>query len=68
MITVVALPVAELSSVASALDDLTKRVTDIARRASEEGEDSATELFAAERALRGAQRRLAKLAIPSRRS
>ncbi len=67
MITAVALPVAELSSVASALDDLTKRVTDIARRAADEGEDSASELFAAERALRGAQRRLAKLATPSRR-
>jgi hypothetical protein len=64
----VALPLAELSSVASALDDLTRRVTEIARLASAEGEDSATELFAAERALRGAQRRLAKLATPPRRS
>ncbi len=67
MITAVALPVAELSSVASALDDLTKRVTEIARSAADDGDDSASELFAAERALRGAQRRLAKLATPSRR-
>jgi hypothetical protein len=67
MITSVTLPVAELSSVASALDELTRRVTEIARRAADEGDDSATELFAAERALRGAQRRLAKLATPPRR-
>ncbi len=67
MITDVPLPLAELSSVAAALDDLTKRVTDIARRASDDGDDSATELFAAERALRGAQRRLSKLATPPRR-
>jgi hypothetical protein len=66
MIAAVALPVAELSSVASALDELTRRVTEIARRAADDGDDSATELFAAERALRGAQRRLAKLATPPR--
>ena len=63
----VTLPVAELSSVASALDELTKRVSDIAKTASDEHDDAATELFAAERALRGAQRRLAKLSDPRRR-
>jgi hypothetical protein len=64
---VVALPVSELSSVAAALEDLTKRVAEIANQASDEHDEASTELFAAERALRGAQRRLAKLASPSRR-
>jgi dsDNA-specific endonuclease/ATPase MutS2 len=63
----VALPVSELSSVAAALEDLTKRVAEIANRASDEHDEASTELFAAERALRGAQRRIAKLASPSRR-
>jgi hypothetical protein len=63
---VVALPVAELSSLASALDDLTKRVSDIAKRAADDHDEASTDLFAVERSLRGAQRRIAKLASPPR--
>lgn len=49
----------ELSSLASALDELTKRVAAIAERYRRvDREDLAAELYAAERALLGAQRRL----------
>ena len=67
MIASVPLPVSELSSVAAALEDLTKRVSEIANRASDEHDEAATELYAVERALRGAERRLAKLASPNPR-
>ena len=50
---------AELSSIASSLTDLTKRVTNLAERSRDGGEpDLATELFTVERDLRGALRRL----------
>ena len=55
-------PAAELSSVATALDELTRRVTAIAdnyARASRD--DLATELYQVERALVGARRGLAKV-------
>jgi hypothetical protein len=54
---------AELSSLATALDELTRRVTahaDAANAAKED--DTARELFAIERALTSANRRLARLA------
>jgi hypothetical protein len=66
MIVSVGLPAAELSSLASALEDLTNRISEIAQRAADDQDESATELFAAERALKGAQRRIAKLATPPR--
>jgi len=54
---------AELSSLATALDDLTRRVTahaDTAHAAKDD--ETARELFAIERALTTANRRLARLA------
>lgn len=55
-------PLAELSSVASALDDITKRVTRLAGELKDERrEDAASHLVEVERALLGAQRRLGKL-------
>jgi hypothetical protein len=59
---------AELSSLASALDDLTRRVTvhaDTAQAA--EDEEMARELFAIERSLNSANRRLTRLATALRR-
>jgi hypothetical protein len=59
---------AELSSLASALDDLTRRVTvhaDAAHAA--EDEEMARELFAIERSLNSANRRLTRLATALRR-
>lgn len=54
---------AELSSLATALDELTGRVTAHADAAHAAGDDeTARELFAIERALTTANRRLAKLA------
>lgn len=50
---------AELSSVGSQLEDLTRRITDAAKHYEENGrEDVSHELFEVERALRTAQRRL----------
>ncbi len=56
-------PAAELSSLATALDELTRRVTAHADAAhtAKDGE-TARELFAIERALTTANRRLARLA------
>lgn len=52
----------ELSSLASALEELTKRVGDIAERYGRiDRDDLAAELYAAERALIGAGRRLTKV-------
>jgi hypothetical protein len=49
----------ELSSLASTLDELTRRVTALADRAQGERDDElATALFAVERSLQGALRRL----------
>jgi len=60
-------PVAELSSLATALDELRKRVTAIAERcAAEHDDDVAAELFAVERALTGAGRRMERLTAPPR--
>jgi hypothetical protein len=58
-------PRAELSSVATALDELTRRVATIAdQAASDHDDETASELFAVERALRGAVRRLGRLTSP----
>jgi len=54
---------AELSSLTSSLDELTRRVTAMAEAARDaEQEDLAAELFGVERALHGALRRLGRLA------
>ena len=53
---------AELSSLTSSLDELTRRVTALAEQAHAGGdEELATELFAVERALTGALRRLRRV-------
>ena len=52
---------AELSSLATALDDLARRVTTLAEGLANEQEDLATELFEVERSLNGARRRLRKV-------
>ncbi len=55
---------AELSSLATALDELTRRVTVHAEAAhASKDEETARELFAVERALTGANRRLARLTV-----
>jgi hypothetical protein len=54
---------AELSSLATALDELTHRITGYADAAdAEKDEETARELFAIERALNAANRRLTRLA------
>jgi hypothetical protein len=56
---------AELSSLATALSELTRRVAGLAEQAdSSRDEELAAELFAVERALRGAGRRLERLTAP----
>ncbi len=58
---------AELSSIASTLTDLTRRVTDLAERCRDGGEaDLAAELFTVERDLRGALRRLGRASSEGR--
>jgi len=58
---------AELSSLATALDELTRRVTAIADRyAGASRDDLATALYQVERALVGASRSLAKVVDGSR--
>jgi len=55
---------AELSSLATALDDLTRRVTTHAEASdAAKDEDTARELFAIERSLNSANRRLSRLAL-----
>lgn len=55
-------PLAELSSVTSAIEELTRRVTAIAEEfAARKKEDLATDLYAVERALTTASRRLGRL-------
>ncbi|MGH9086927.1 MAG: hypothetical protein ACRDYZ_02275 [Acidimicrobiales bacterium] len=54
---------AELSSLASTLTEVTRRVTGLAEQSRTEGDDDlAHELFAVERALNGALRRLDRAA------
>ena len=64
----VATTLAELSSITSTLTELTRRVAALAERArADAGADLATQLFAIERDLRAALRRLER-ATPERRS
>jgi len=59
---------AELSSLSTALAELTRRVAVIAEAAAAtEDDEVSSELFAVERALRGAQRRLERLTGPEGR-
>ena len=59
---------AELSSLATALGDLTRRVAGMAEEAAaQRDEELSGELFAVERALRGAGRRLDRVVAPSDR-
>jgi hypothetical protein len=61
-------PHAELSSLAATLDDVAKRVTEIAERAAGTADDwLAGELFQVERSLGEAQRRLSTLTDRVRR-
>lgn len=60
-------PRPELSSVSTALDELTKRLSAMADAAVGEKQDISVELFEIERSLRGAQRRLQKLVTGGRR-
>lgn len=54
---------AELSSLASTLEELVRRVTGLAERAAAEGdEEAATELFGVERSLQAALRKLQRAA------
>jgi hypothetical protein len=60
---------AELSSLATALDELTTRITAIADGyATSERDELAADLYAVERALTGAQRRLTKVIDADRRA
>ena len=52
---------AELSSLATALDELSRRVTTLAEGLAGQREDMAVELFEVERSLNGARRRLRKV-------
>jgi hypothetical protein len=57
-----AVDLAELSSIASSLDQMTRRVGRMAEAASAAGEETvAGDLFSVERALQGATRRLERL-------
>jgi hypothetical protein len=59
---------AELSSLATALDELTRRVTVHAESAdTAKDEETARELFAIERSLASANRRLSRLALSLQR-
>jgi hypothetical protein len=59
---------AELSSLTSSLDELVRRITVLAEGAQREGDDeTAIELFAAERAIGGALRRLRRFEDAPRR-
>ena len=60
---------AELSSLATALDELTQRITAMADdAAAQQREDVAGELFEVERALVGASRRLMKVVVATDKS
>lgn len=59
-------PRPELSSVSTALDELTKRLSAMADASAGGEEDLSVELFEIERSLRGAQRRLQKLVTGGR--
>ncbi|HUY63817.1 MAG TPA: hypothetical protein VMV14_04805 [Acidimicrobiales bacterium] len=59
---------AELSSLTTALAEITSRIAAIAEQAARSKDDAlSSELFAVERALNGASRRLGRLVTPSDR-
>jgi hypothetical protein len=58
---------AEIGSLATTLDELTRRVSALAEAAEHEDEEIATELFGIERSLSGALRRMRKLSDQARR-
>ena len=59
--------IAELSSLGTALGELTRRVAALAEAAALRADDElSSELFAVERGLRGAGRRLERLTAPGR--
>jgi hypothetical protein len=60
-------PRPELSSVSTALDELTRRLSAMADASVGAEQDISVELFEIERSLRGAQRRLHKLVTGSAR-
>ena len=60
-------PRPELSSVSTALDELTKRLSAMADANAKGDQNLAVELFEIERSLRGAQRRLSRLVTGTRR-
>jgi hypothetical protein len=53
---------AEISSLATTLDELTRRVSSLAESAADDEEELAVELFGIERSLSGALRRMRRLA------
>ncbi|MGH9047126.1 MAG: hypothetical protein ACRDVW_07410 [Acidimicrobiales bacterium] len=55
---------AEISSLATTLEELTGRVSSLAEAATSDEEEIAMELFGVERALSGALRRLRRLSDP----
>ena len=57
----------ELASIATTLEELTRRVGSLAEGVGPDEEELAVELFGVERSLAGALRRLRKLAEPPRR-
>jgi hypothetical protein len=57
---------AEIGSLATTLEELTRRVSALAEAADADEEETAVELFGVERSLSGALRRLRKLAEPPR--
>jgi hypothetical protein len=57
---------AEIGSLATTLEELTRRVSALAEAAEADQEETAVELFGVERSLSGALRRLRKLAEPPR--
>ena len=65
----VTVPAPELSSLATALDDLTRRITAIAESlANTQADWAAQDLFAVERSLRAGHRRLATLTEKANRT
>jgi hypothetical protein len=64
----VAIDRSELSSISALLEQVTQRITAMGESAeAQRADDVAKELYAAERALEGARRRLTRLADPRRR-
>ncbi len=57
---------AEIGSIATTLDELTRRIGNLAESASGPDEELSVELYGVERALTGALRRLRKLSDPPR--